>query len=98
MPICPPASQFLRLLKRALARRSGRSYWGLDRADGLVPGSEDKEDIERFKELGWGLRTWDLWNWNDCLPREIHVNDCEAYFTGATNVSVMIGQGVSRPK
>jgi hypothetical protein len=27
---------------------------------------EGKEDLERFKELGWGLRTWDLWNWNDC--------------------------------
>ena len=23
---------------------------------------EGKEDLERFKELGWGLRTWDLWN------------------------------------
>ena len=30
---------------------------------------EGKEDIERFKELGWGLRTWDRWEWNDCLPR-----------------------------
>ena len=28
---------------------------------------EDKEDLERFKELGCGLRTWDLWEWNDCL-------------------------------
>ena len=32
---------------------------------------EDKEDLERFKELGWGLRTWDQWEWNDCLSREI---------------------------
>jgi hypothetical protein len=23
------------------------------------PALEDKEDLERFKELGWGLRTWD---------------------------------------
>lgn len=30
---------------------------------------EGKEDLERFKELGWGLRTWDLWNWNDCDKR-----------------------------
>jgi len=30
---------------------------------------EGKEDLERFKELGWGLRTWDLWNWNDCDRR-----------------------------
>jgi len=32
---------------------------------------EGKEDLQRFKALNWGLRTWDLWNWNDCLPREI---------------------------
>ncbi|MBW2675157.1 MAG: ParB N-terminal domain-containing protein [Deltaproteobacteria bacterium] len=30
---------------------------------------EDKEDLERFKALNWGLRTWDLWNWNDCDRR-----------------------------
>ncbi len=30
---------------------------------------EAKEDLERFKELGWGLRTWDLWEWNDCDRR-----------------------------
>ncbi len=59
---------------------------------------EGKEDLQRFKALNWGLRTWDLWNWNDCLPREIHVNDSEAYFTGVTTVSVMSGPVVSRPK
>ncbi len=32
---------------------------------------ESKDDLERFKALKWGIRTWDLWNWNDCLPREI---------------------------
>jgi len=30
---------------------------------------EGKEDLKRFKELNWGLRTWDLWNWNDCDKR-----------------------------
>jgi DNA-binding CsgD family transcriptional regulator len=30
---------------------------------------EGKEDLERFRELKWGLRTWDLWNWNDCDSR-----------------------------
>jgi len=30
---------------------------------------EDKEDIEKFKELNWGLRTWDQWEWNDCDKR-----------------------------
>ena len=36
---------------------------------------EGKDDIQRFKALNWGLRTWDVWNWNDCLPRAAHVND-----------------------
>lgn len=26
---------------------------------------QGKEDLERFKELGWGLRTWDHWYFND---------------------------------
>jgi hypothetical protein len=30
---------------------------------------EDKNDRERFKELGWGLRTWDQWEFNDCDKR-----------------------------
>ena len=30
---------------------------------------EDKEDLERLKGLGWGLRTWDQWEWNDCDKR-----------------------------
>ncbi len=30
---------------------------------------EGKEDIERFRELSWGLRTWDNWEWNDCDRR-----------------------------
>ena len=59
---------------------------------------EGKDDLQRFKALMWGLLTWDHWYWNDCLPREIHVNDSEAYFTGVTNVSVTIGPVVSRPK
>ena len=28
-----------------------------------------KSDLDRFKALNWGLRTWDLWNWNDCDKR-----------------------------
>ena len=43
---------------------------------------EGKDDLQRFEALNWGLRTWDLWDWNDCLPREIYVNNSEAYFTG----------------
>ena len=30
---------------------------------------EDKDDLQRFEALNWGLRTWDLWNWNDCDRR-----------------------------
>jgi len=30
---------------------------------------EDRDDRERFRELGWGLRTWDQWEWNDCDKR-----------------------------
>ncbi len=30
---------------------------------------EGKDDRERFKKLSWGLRTWDLWEWNDCDKR-----------------------------
>jgi len=30
---------------------------------------EGKNDRKRFKELGWGLRTWDQWEWNDCDKR-----------------------------
>jgi len=32
---------------------------------------EGKDDLERFKVLNSSLQTWDLWNWNDCLSREI---------------------------
>ncbi len=30
---------------------------------------EGKSDYDRFRALNWGLRTWDLWNWNDCDNR-----------------------------
>ena len=32
---------------------------------------EGKTDQEKFKELGWGIRTWGQWNFNECLPRDI---------------------------
>jgi len=38
---------------------------------------EGKDDLQRFKELNWGLRTWDLWNWNDC-------DTGNPYFSGTT--------------
>jgi hypothetical protein len=30
---------------------------------------EGKKDHDRFKALGWGFRTWDQWEWNDCDNR-----------------------------
>jgi ParB-like nuclease family protein len=30
---------------------------------------EGKNDLDRFKALNYGLRTWDLWNWNACDKR-----------------------------
>jgi len=30
---------------------------------------EGKTDQEKFKELGWGLRTWDQWKFNKCDER-----------------------------
>ncbi len=30
---------------------------------------EGKTDQEKFKKLGWGLRTWDQWNFNECDER-----------------------------
>ena len=30
---------------------------------------QGKTDQEKFKELGWGLRTWDQWNFNECDER-----------------------------
>jgi len=30
---------------------------------------EGKTDQEKFSELGWGLRTWDQWNFNECDER-----------------------------
>ena len=30
---------------------------------------EGKTDQEKFKELGWGLRPWDQWNFNECDER-----------------------------
>jgi hypothetical protein len=32
---------------------------------------EGKTGQERFEELGWGLRTWDQWNFNDLNASEM---------------------------
>ncbi len=53
---------------------------------------DGKNDLNKYQELQWGLRSWDDWKWTDCLPREIHVNDSRADFTGAIRGSVTNGQ------
>ena len=68
--------------------RDGGQVWALR--------LEGKTDQEKFKELGWGLRTWDQWNFNKCLPREIP-GDSEAYLTGVTSVLGTTGPGGYRP-
>lgn len=30
---------------------------------------QGKNDLEKFKKLKWPLRTWDMWNFNDCDKR-----------------------------
>jgi hypothetical protein len=30
---------------------------------------EGKNDLDKYSELKWGIRTWDNWNWNDCNKR-----------------------------
>jgi hypothetical protein len=29
----------------------------------------EKEDLAKYQELQWGLRTWDDWKWTDCDKR-----------------------------
>jgi len=41
-----------------------------------------KTDQEKFKELGWGLRTLDQWYFNEGLPRETSF-----FFTGAITIA-----------
>ena len=44
-------------------------YYSIDLAMAWALRLEGKTDQEKFKELVWGLRTWDQWNFNECLPR-----------------------------
>jgi len=46
-------------------------HYNMDLALAWALRLEGKTDQEKFQELGWGLRTWDQWNFNECLPREI---------------------------
>jgi len=36
---------------------------------GMVTGLEGRGDLTRFKALDWGIRIWDLWNFNECDGR-----------------------------
>ena len=67
---------------------------------------QGKTDQEKFKELGWGLRTWDQWNFNECderfgddwpgrIPAQL-VGHTLFYFTkpGDVTLDPMAGGGV----
>jgi len=45
------------------------SHYQMDLALAWSLRLERMTDQERFKELGWGLRTWDQWNFNECDER-----------------------------
>jgi len=44
-------------------------HYNMDLALAWALRLEGKTDQEKFKELGWGLRTWDQWNFNECDER-----------------------------
>jgi len=46
---------------------------------------EGKSDLDRFKALNWGLRTWDLWNWNDWASYSINQRDITSRFEVVIN-------------
>ena len=45
------------------------SHYNMELALAWALRLEGKTDQEKFKELGWGLRTWDQWNFNECDER-----------------------------
>jgi len=45
------------------------SHYQMDLALTWAIRLQGKTDQEKFKELGWGLRTWDQWNFNECDER-----------------------------
>jgi hypothetical protein len=45
------------------------AHYQMDLALAWALGLEGKSDQEKFKELGWGLRTWGHWNFNVCDER-----------------------------
>ena len=44
-------------------------HYHMDMALAWTLRMEEKTDQEKFKDLGWGLRTWDQWNFNECDER-----------------------------
>jgi transcriptional regulator with XRE-family HTH domain len=45
------------------------SHYNMELALAWALRLEGKTDQEKFKELEWGLRTWDQWNFNECDER-----------------------------
>jgi hypothetical protein len=52
-----------------------------------------KDDQARFKELNWGIRTWDLWNFIDCDKR---LNPDQSILRGIGLVIVMSKSRIMR--
>ena len=44
-------------------------HYHMDKALAWALYLEGKTDQDKFKELGWGLRTWDQWYFNECDER-----------------------------
>jgi transcriptional regulator with XRE-family HTH domain len=44
-------------------------HYNMDLALAWALRLEGKTDQEKFNELGWGLRTWDQWNFTECDER-----------------------------
>ena len=81
-------------------------HYNMDLALAWALRLEGKTDQEKFKELGWGLRTWDQWNFNECderfgddwpgrIPAQL-VGHTLFYFTkpGDLVLDPMVGGGV----
>ena len=57
------------LLSRGHTMEYIAAHFQMDLALAWAIRLQGKTDQEKFKELGWGLRTWDQWNFNECDER-----------------------------
>lgn len=62
-------SNFDTLLSQGRDMEYIAGHYNVDLALAWALRLEGKTDQEKFKELGWGLRPWDQWNFNECDER-----------------------------